>query len=64
MDKRITTMLLALSIVQPPLQRFYDSSSDEQKARFNISSDSQAEPYRPVPVTGLPILRRFVGPRL
>lgn len=43
MDKRITTMLLALSIVQPPLQRFYDSLSDEQKARFNISSDSQTE---------------------
>lgn len=42
MDKRIATMLLALSIVQPPLQRFYDSLSDEQKARFNVvSSDPQ-----------------------
>ena len=35
-------MLLALGIVQPPLQRFYDSLSDEQKARFNVvSSDPQ-----------------------
>ena len=43
MDKRIATMLLALSIVQSPLQRFYDSLSDEQKARFNVvSSDAQA----------------------
>jgi len=42
MDKRIATMLLALGIVQPPLQRFYDSLSDEQKARFNVvSSDPQ-----------------------
>jgi LTXXQ motif family protein len=35
MQKRTATMLLALSIVQPPMQRFYDSLSDEQKARFN-----------------------------
>jgi hypothetical protein len=43
MDKRIGTMLLALSIVQPPLQRFYDSLSDEQKARFNtVNTDAQA----------------------
>src|SRR5262245_14787244 len=43
MDKRIGTMLLALSIVQPPMQRFYDSLSDEQKARFNtVNTESQA----------------------
>jgi hypothetical protein len=43
MDKRIGTMLAALNIVQPPLQRFYDSLSDEQKARFNvINPDAQA----------------------
>jgi hypothetical protein len=42
MDKRIATMLLALGIVQPPLQRFYDVLSDEQKARFNVvRSDPQ-----------------------
>ena len=36
MHKRIGTMLLALSLVQPPLQKFYDGLSDEQKARFNV----------------------------
>ena len=42
MRKRIGTMSLALSIVQPPLQRFYDSLNDEQKARFNvIGSEAQ-----------------------
>lgn len=38
MRNRISTMLLAASIVQPPLQRFYDSLNDEQKARFNVIS--------------------------
>ena len=43
MHKRIGTMLAALNIVQPPLQRFYDSLSDEQKARFNVvNTDAQA----------------------
>jgi hypothetical protein len=43
MHKRIGAMLTALNIVQPPLQRFYDSLSDEQKARFNvINTDAQA----------------------
>jgi len=42
MHKRVATMLLALSIVQPPLQQFYDSLTDEQKARFNaVSADDQ-----------------------
>ena len=42
MQKRTATMLLALSIVQPPMQRFYESLSDEQKARFNaVSADDQ-----------------------
>ena len=36
MRQRIGTMLLAISIVQPPLQQFYDSLNDEQKARFNV----------------------------
>jgi len=35
MHKRVESMLAALGAVQPPLQRFYDSLSDEQKARFN-----------------------------
>jgi LTXXQ motif family protein len=42
MHKRVATMLLALSIVQPPLQQFYDSLTDEQKASFNaVSADDQ-----------------------
>ena len=36
MRQRIGTMLEALGIVQPPLQRFYDLLNDEQKARFNL----------------------------
>ena len=36
MRQRIGTMLLAIGIVQAPLQRFYDSLTDEQKARFNV----------------------------
>jgi hypothetical protein len=35
MRHRIGTMLLALGIVRPPVERFYESLSDEQKARFN-----------------------------
>jgi hypothetical protein len=43
MRKRIETMLQALTLMQPPLQRFYDSLSDEQKARFNsINPKSQS----------------------
>ena len=45
MRKRIASMLLAISIVQPPLQRFYDSLSDEQKARFNVVTP-QDQPTR------------------
>jgi LTXXQ motif family protein len=44
MRKRVETMLQAVNIVQPPLQRFYDALSDEQKSRFNaIGPDSQAQ---------------------
>jgi hypothetical protein len=47
MDKRIGTMLLALSIVEPPMKRFYDSLSDEQKARFNtVNTGAQASTSR------------------
>jgi LTXXQ motif family protein len=35
MRARIDSMLKALSTVQPALERFYDSLSDEQKARFD-----------------------------
>jgi hypothetical protein len=43
MRQRIGTMLEALSIVQPPLQRFYDLLDDEQKARFNLMSPQDKE---------------------
>jgi hypothetical protein len=35
MEARLEAMLKALDIVQPALTQFYDSLSDEQKARFN-----------------------------
>jgi hypothetical protein len=41
MHKRIAAMLLATNIVQPPLQRFYDALTDEQKARFNVVSPKE-----------------------
>ena len=43
MRQRIGTMLTALSIVQPPLQRFYDLLNDEQKARFNLMTPQDKE---------------------
>ena len=35
MEKRLDATLAAVKTVQPPLAKFYDSLSDEQKARFN-----------------------------
>jgi hypothetical protein len=35
MEKRLDAMLAALDIVQPAMARFYNSLTDEQKARFN-----------------------------
>ena len=35
MEKRLDAMLRAINIVQPALQNFYGSLSDEQKERFN-----------------------------
>ncbi len=35
MEGRLKTMLKALDLVQPALERFYSTLSDEQKARFN-----------------------------
>jgi hypothetical protein len=35
MQQRLQTMIQAVNIVDPPLTKFYDSLSDEQKARFN-----------------------------
>jgi LTXXQ motif family protein len=35
MEKRLDATLDAVKTVRPPLAKFYDSLSDEQKARFN-----------------------------
>jgi len=35
MEQRLKTMSEAIRIVEPALQNFYGSLSDEQKARFN-----------------------------
>jgi exonuclease VII large subunit len=46
MRTRIETMMQALAAVRPPLERFYNSLSDEQKARFNALSDEQPSARR------------------
>jgi hypothetical protein len=43
MRARVDSMLKALATIQPPLERFYSSLSDEQKARFDAIPD---EPRR------------------
>ncbi len=43
MEQRLDAMLKAIDVVQPALTAFYDSLSDEQKARFNrIEAPRQA----------------------
>jgi hypothetical protein len=42
MDKRLGAMLQALDVVRPALAKFYDSLSDEQKARFNAMGRQQS----------------------
>jgi hypothetical protein len=41
MQTRLETMLAAVKTVQPALDRFYQSLSDEQKARFNAIAPGQ-----------------------
>ncbi len=41
MQQRIEAMISAVRTVQPPLQKFYDLLSDEQKARLNALGDDQ-----------------------
>src|SRR5215468_4547465 len=38
MESRLQVMLQAVQTVRPPLDRFYESLTDEQKARFNAAS--------------------------
>jgi hypothetical protein len=37
MESRLQVMLSAVQTVRPPLDRFYETLSDEQKARFNAT---------------------------
>jgi hypothetical protein len=42
MEHRLKTMLEALNIVEPALENFYGSLTDEQKARFNQLGSRQS----------------------
>jgi hypothetical protein len=46
MQQRLEGMTEAVNTVQPPLAKFYDALSDEQKARFNEVGASSAAPRR------------------
>ena len=51
MHEQLQTLVKAVSIISPPLTKFYDSLSDEQKARFNDisppSAQNNAKPENP-----------------
>jgi hypothetical protein len=44
MQQRLQALADAVNIVGPPLDKFYDSLSDEQKARFNAIAPSGSKP--------------------
>lgn len=46
MQQRLEGMTEAVNTVQPPLAKFYDALSDEQKARFNEVGASSGTPRR------------------
>lgn len=43
MQERLEGLVQAVNLVQPPLAKFYDSLSDEQKARFNAIGGAGAK---------------------
>jgi hypothetical protein len=47
MMNRVSATLEAVQIVKPPLEKFYDSLSDEQKARFNEVGPDVAKNTKP-----------------
>ena len=47
MQRRVDAMLSAVAAVQPPVQKFYDLLSDEQKARLNAPNATAAPTPRP-----------------
>ena len=54
MQERLEGMVQAVNIVQPPLSKFYNSLSDEQKARFNEIGAKQSGHNEPASVTPNP----------
>jgi hypothetical protein len=76
MQQRLQTLLQAVDIMRMPLARFYDSLSDEQKARFDAmgspenrlattgqaSTDPQAQCERQLPVWPTDEIERVVRP--
>ncbi len=46
MQQRLQALVTAVDIVSPPLAKFYDSLSDEQKARFNAIEPASNAPRR------------------
>ena len=46
MQQRLEGLVQAVDIVQPPLAKFYDALSDEQKARFNDVGSTAGRPSR------------------
>jgi LTXXQ motif family protein len=46
MQQRLEGMVQGVNIVQPPLAKFYDALSDEQKARFNDVGNASGRPPR------------------
>ena len=46
MQQRLEGMVQAVDMVQPPLAKFYDALSDEQKARFNDVGAASGRPPR------------------
>jgi hypothetical protein len=47
MQQRLTGLVQAIGIVQPPLAKFYDALSDEQKARFDALGAPSGQQQQP-----------------
>ncbi len=54
MQRRIEAMIAAVGTVQSPLQKFYDSLSDEQKARLNALGQDQHKADSATATSGAP----------
>ena len=55
MQQRIEAMEKAVDLVQPALDRFYGSLTDEQKARFNALADDQRRATASSNASGSPV---------